>query len=109
MALSVSSKKVFSGSAITLTRHQNRLKGYIVEALQVVKCIIRTNLLVCPEMLSSGWEENLKDIMDKEEYLCIGISWVMDKHYEDDVVLEENLNSNAEEEEEGENDIFCNI
>ncbi|KIJ35874.1 hypothetical protein M422DRAFT_103474, partial [Sphaerobolus stellatus SS14] len=37
MASSVSSERAFSAAGITITKRRNRLKGDIVEALQVVK------------------------------------------------------------------------
>ena len=46
MASSVSSKHPFSGSSITITKWRNNLKGDIVEALQVIKGALRTELLV---------------------------------------------------------------
>ena len=46
MVSSVSSKHAFSGSGITITKWRNYLKGDIVEALQVTKCALRSELLV---------------------------------------------------------------
>lgn len=37
MASSVSSERVFSSAALTITKRRSRLKGRLVEALQVVK------------------------------------------------------------------------
>jgi hypothetical protein len=45
MASSVSSERAFSQGGITITKHRNRLKGDIVEALQCFKCALRHNLL----------------------------------------------------------------
>jgi hypothetical protein len=45
MASSVSSERAFSQGGITISKHRNRLKGDIVEALQCVKCAIRHDLL----------------------------------------------------------------
>jgi hypothetical protein len=45
MAASVSSERAFSQGGITISKHRNRLKGDIVEALQCVKCSLRTDLL----------------------------------------------------------------
>lgn len=45
MASSVSSERAFSSAGITVSKHRNRLKGDIVEALQCLKCMIRRNLI----------------------------------------------------------------
>jgi hypothetical protein len=47
MASSVSSKCAFSSLGIIITKHHNRLKGDIVEALQAIKCVPQAELLVC--------------------------------------------------------------
>jgi hypothetical protein len=41
MASSVSSERAFSSAGLTITKRRNRLKGDIVEALQVLKCKLR--------------------------------------------------------------------
>ncbi|KAJ6589546.1 ribonuclease H-like domain-containing protein, partial [Mycena capillaripes] len=52
MASSVSSERAFSSAGITISKRRNRLKGDIVEALQVLKCLIRRDLLFrVPEAL----------------------------------------------------------
>jgi hypothetical protein len=45
MSSSVSSKRAFSQGGITVSKHRNRLKGDIVEALQCIKSGIRQDLL----------------------------------------------------------------
>lgn len=45
MASSVSSERAFSQGGITISKRRSRLKGNIVEALQVFKCSIRQDLL----------------------------------------------------------------
>jgi hypothetical protein len=45
MAASVSSERAFSQGGITISKRRSRLKGDIVEALQCVKCAIRSDLL----------------------------------------------------------------
>ncbi|KAJ7131124.1 ribonuclease H-like domain-containing protein, partial [Mycena epipterygia] len=45
MSSSVSSKCAFSSAGITISKRRNRLKGDIVEALQVLKCMIKRELL----------------------------------------------------------------
>ncbi|EMD32067.1 hypothetical protein CERSUDRAFT_27740, partial [Gelatoporia subvermispora B] len=44
LATSVSSERAFSSAGITITKRRNRLKGDIVEALQVLKSAFRNNL-----------------------------------------------------------------
>lgn len=61
MASSVSSERAFSSSAITITKRRNRLKGDVVEALQVLKAALRSDLLVRePAPMSTSefaWQE----------------------------------------------------
>ena len=45
MASSVSSERAFSSAALTVTDRRNRLKGDIIEALQVMKCLLRHDLI----------------------------------------------------------------
>ena len=45
MASSVLSERAFSSAGITISKHCNRLKGDIVEALQFLKCLIRCDLI----------------------------------------------------------------
>jgi hypothetical protein len=52
MVSSVSSERAFSSAGITISKHRNRLKGDIVEALQFLKCLIHRDLLFrVPEAL----------------------------------------------------------
>lgn len=46
MSSSVSSERAFSSAGLTVTKRRNRLKGDIVEALQVIKCALRNDLLM---------------------------------------------------------------
>ncbi|EMD31003.1 hypothetical protein CERSUDRAFT_69644 [Gelatoporia subvermispora B] len=46
MATSVSSKRTFSSAGITITKWRNRLKGDIVEALQLLKSALRKSLFL---------------------------------------------------------------
>jgi hypothetical protein len=55
MASSVPSERVFSGAGITITKHHNRLKGDIVEAVRVLKTAYREDLF--PEYPSAAMEE----------------------------------------------------
>jgi hypothetical protein len=45
MSSSVSSERAFSSAGITISKRRNRLKGDIVEALQVIKCMMKRDLL----------------------------------------------------------------
>jgi hypothetical protein len=69
MASSVSSERAFSSAGITISKRRNRLKGDIVEALQVLKCLYRKELIfrevvtVAEEEDDMDWEE-LEEIVD---------------------------------------------
>lgn len=56
MASSVSSERAFSSAGITISKRRNRLKADIVEALQVLKCFYR-NDLIFREVITSREEE----------------------------------------------------
>jgi hypothetical protein len=45
MSSSVSSERAFSSAGITISKRRNRLKSDIVEALQVLKCMMKRNLI----------------------------------------------------------------
>jgi hypothetical protein len=45
MSSSVSSERAFSSAGITISKRRNRLGADIVEALQVLKCLIKRNLI----------------------------------------------------------------
>ncbi|KZV88849.1 hypothetical protein EXIGLDRAFT_564748, partial [Exidia glandulosa HHB12029] len=53
MSSSISAEWAFSSAGLTITKHRNRLKGDIVEALQVIKCTLRNDLLVHEQPPSS--------------------------------------------------------
>lgn len=42
---SVSSERAFSQGGITISKRRSRLKGDVVEALQVLKCMLRNDLI----------------------------------------------------------------
>jgi hypothetical protein len=46
MASSVSSERAFSSAGLTITKRRSRLKGDIVEALQVLKCKIKGSAIM---------------------------------------------------------------
>jgi hypothetical protein len=64
MASSVSSERAFSQGGITITKRRSRLKGDIVEALQVMKCSLRNNLIFPEPGPSSASEIEPRDIYD---------------------------------------------
>jgi len=67
MASSVSSERAFSSSGITITKRRSRLKGDIVEALQVLKSAIRKDILKSSEMPSYQLELGLLEAEEAEE------------------------------------------
>lgn len=67
MASSVSSERAFSSAGITISKHRNRLKGDIVEALQFLKCTIHSELLFQAPAPSLILEEMLEGTDDDEE------------------------------------------
>ena len=83
MASSVSSERAFSSSGITISKRRNRLKGDIVEALQVLKCAIRTDLLVRLPMPSSLLEKELEEEEACEEELGNEVAAALKKGEED--------------------------
>ncbi|KZT00108.1 hATC-domain-containing protein, partial [Laetiporus sulphureus 93-53] len=66
MATSVSSERAFSSAGITITKHRNCLKGDIVEALQILKCAYKKNLLYRDLGPSSSSEEELNSYREGE-------------------------------------------
>ena len=69
MASSVSSERAFSSAGITISKRRNRLKGNIVEALQFLKCAIRSDLIFREPDPSSRTEDVGMDEDDSE--LCV--------------------------------------
>lgn len=61
-ASSVSSERAFSSGGITVSKRRNRLKGDIVEALQVLKSLIRGNQMYRPAVIDDD-----EDLVDAEE------------------------------------------
>ena len=60
MASSVSSERTFSQGGITISKRRSALKGDIVEALQCIKCAIRSDLLFREPDPSSSMEADLE-------------------------------------------------
>ncbi|KAG6878832.1 hypothetical protein C0992_007317 [Termitomyces sp. T32_za158] len=67
MASSVSSERAFSQGGLTITKHRNRLKGNIVEALQCLKCAIRHDLLFREPGPTSIDEAELERLENNED------------------------------------------
>lgn len=65
MASSVSSEHAFSAAGITISKHRNRLKGDIVEALQFLKCLQHKNSLFQESFTTA-------DELDMEKEECNG-------------------------------------
>ena len=65
MASSVSSERAFSSAGLTLSKHRNRLKGDIVEALQCLKCMYHNDLIFQEVIMATEEEVELED-MDLE-------------------------------------------
>lgn len=59
MASSVSSERAFSSAGLTITKLRNRLQGDIVEALQVLKCTLRSELIIREPSPSSILEDQI--------------------------------------------------
>ena len=63
MASSVSSERAFSSAGITLSKRRNRLQADIVEALQFLKCALKSNLIF-REVVSTAEEEEKETVSD---------------------------------------------
>lgn len=96
MASSVSSERAFSQGGITISKHRNRLKGDVVEALQCIKCAIRYDLLFREAGPSSLVEDEpdefeVEDAGEKSEDEVEEEGW-------DDLFLEEDDGSESDHE-----------
>jgi len=67
MASSVSSERDFLSAGITISKHQNRLKSDIVEALECIKCLLHHNLIFRPTVTLEQIENELEDVEVDEE------------------------------------------
>ena len=89
MASSVSSERAFSSASITISKHRNRLKGIIVEALQCLKCLYHNDLIFREVIMAL--EETLD--MEKDELLdpVIGVDVEKDsdKEFSWDSILDD--------------------
>lgn len=64
MGSSVSSERAFSSAGITISKRRNRLQGDIVEALQFIKCLLRTDLIFREPQPSSILEDELEGVVE---------------------------------------------
>ena len=106
MATSVSSERAFSAAGITISKRRNRLGADIVEALQVLKCFFRRDLLfrevedpsialetqldgqtVPIDTSNKSWDELIEDVDDEPASSVLD----MQGDDDDDVVIP-NLN-----------------
>lgn len=60
MASSVSIERAFSSSSITVTKRRNRLKHDLVEALQILKCSLRSDLFYTAHGPTSQEEQDIE-------------------------------------------------
>jgi len=67
MATSVSSERAFSAAALTITKRRNRLKGDIVEAIQVLRMMYQRDLIFREAAPSSALELALDELDEGEE------------------------------------------
>ena len=85
---SASSERAFSSAGITITKHRNRLKPDIVEALQFLKCLYHHNLLFREEASAQSEMEEAEDL--EEVVLDNGEEIGWDGMVED-IVVDENF------------------
>ena len=96
MASSVSSEQAFSSASITISKHHNRLKGIIVEALQCLKCLYHNDLIF--HEVITAIEEKLD--MEKEELLDLVMDVVVvekDKEFLWDSILDDDDDDEPED------------
>jgi hypothetical protein len=67
MASSVSSEHAFSAVGITISKRRNRLQGDIVEAIEVIKCLLHHHLLFHEVLDMAQVEKDLEDMLIDEE------------------------------------------
>jgi hypothetical protein len=66
MASSVLSECAFSSARIMISKHRNRLKPDVVEALQFLKCAYHHNLICHEEMTANLKLEEMEDDIEGE-------------------------------------------
>ena len=67
MASSVSSERAFSAAGITISKRRNQLKGDIVKAIEVVKCLLHHNPIFREVLNMVLIEKELEDEVIDEE------------------------------------------
>ena len=90
MASSVSSEHAFSAAALTITKRRNRLKGDIVEAIQVLHMLYNHDLMFHEPAPSSALElelEEEKNAVDAEPASTEELSWILNLSDDSDVEL----------------------
>jgi L-rhamnose isomerase len=97
MASSVSAERAFSAAGITLTKRRNRLKGDIMEALQVVKSALRKDSMMQPPLPTSAFETALEAAGVTEEDLNDEVDNLLNKTLGDKAVLMVDLEEEAED------------
>lgn len=69
MASSVSSERAFSAAGITISKRRNSLKADIVEALQILKSLINSDLIFQEHDATPAWEFANEIEVDDEDPL----------------------------------------
>ena len=67
MASSVSSERAFSAAGITISKRRNRIQGDIVEAIEVIKCLLHHDLIFREVLNMAHMEKELEDLLIDEE------------------------------------------
>ena len=67
MASSVSSERAFSAAGITISKRLNQLKWDIVEAVEVIKCLLHHNIIFREVISMALVEKELEDEVIDEE------------------------------------------
>jgi hypothetical protein len=81
MASSVSSERAFSAAALTITKRHNRLKGDVVEAIQVLHMLYNCGLMFREPAPSSALEiacEEEKEGNAIESTEAEDLSWILE-------------------------------
>lgn len=82
MASAVSSERVFSSAGITITKRRNRLKGDVVEALQILKHAVRNGKSLFSDETDfdeeSSDEDDDDDDDDNEDAFNLGLRVPLD-------------------------------
>ena len=90
MASSVSSECAFLAAALTITKRHNRLKGDIIEAIQVLRMLYNHDLMFREPAPSSALElemEEEKNAVDAEPASTEELSWILNLSDDSDVEL----------------------